>query len=330
MRCQTAGFAFLVLLVASLAVAQTAPMPTGGGGVVSAGVLAESPQRSDGLQEGAYARLRRLSSESLRPGLVSEGLFLAGSPALIGRQTLPQQPLPASLAGWQSPPQQPAEKKSNGGRRGAWVGLAAGGAAAAIYLKTVCPDGSDEAIRYCVLPSAAMVATGLLIGLMVDHAPGRSDDAQQVATRKNGLDPSRFHSPMVLEAPLDDFDERLYVNGVGSLITDGMRDFGKYTCDGVRLSPFSMKFSESKDGMVEVTYSFGLSNEPGADKRVTVRIELVRGGDVIASVSGDDIEVGEGERISKALSVPLKREVFGSPATLRVTVAVRLGVPAAG
>jgi hypothetical protein len=99
MRCQTAGFAFLVLLVASLAVAQTAPMPTGGGGVMSAGVLAESPQGSDGPKGGAYARLRRLSSESLRPGLVSEGLFLAGGPALIGRQTLPQQPLPDGPGG---------------------------------------------------------------------------------------------------------------------------------------------------------------------------------------------------------------------------------------
>jgi hypothetical protein len=63
---------------------------------------------------------------------------------------------------------------------------------------------------------------------------------------------------------------------------------------------------------------------------VTVKIELVRGSDVIASVSGDNIEVEEEERISKALSVPVKREVFGSPATLRVTVAVRLDVPAAG
>jgi hypothetical protein len=323
MRRQTAGFAFLVLLDASLAVAQTVPMPTGGGGVVSAGVLAESPQGSDGLKDGAYARLRRLSSESLRSGLVSDGLFPAESPAIIGRPTLRLRPLPARSVGWQSPSQQPAAKKSKAGRRGVLVGLAAGGAAAALYLKTVCPDGSDEAMRYCILPSAAMVAGGLLAGLMAGRDLGRSTDEQQVATWKNGLDPSLFHSPMVLEAPLDNFDERLYLNGAGPLITDGIRDFGKYTCDGVRLSPFSVKFSEFKNGTVDVTYSFGLSNESGVDRRVAVTIAFVRGSDLITSVTFESIEVKEKARITKEQSFPLKPEVFGPPATLRVTVVVR-------
>jgi hypothetical protein len=128
---------------------------------------------------------------------------------------------------------------------------------------------------------------------------------------------------MVLEAPLDNFDERHYLNSAGPLLTDGMREFGKYTCDGVRLSPFSIQFSESRDGMVKVTYSFGLSNEPGADKRVTVTIAFVRGSDLIASATFENIEVNEKARMTKEQSFSLKREVFGPPATPRVTVVVR-------
>jgi hypothetical protein len=128
---------------------------------------------------------------------------------------------------------------------------------------------------------------------------------------------------LVLEAPLDNLDERFFLNGGGHLLADEMRDFVKYTCDGVRLSPFSIEFSKSQNGMVEVTYSFGLSNESGVDRRVTVTIEFVRGNDRIKSVTLDNIEVKATARITKEQSLSLKREVFGSPAMARVTVVIR-------
>jgi hypothetical protein len=133
---------------------------------------------------------------------------------------------------------------------------------------------------------------------------------------------TRFHSPMILEIPLSVAARSLW--NQGAVKTDGEVGMKKYTCDGVSFADFSVSADKARDHNVKITFHSSLANEPGVDKRVTLRFELVREDAVLANVAARGISVEEGKQAPNESSVLLSETTLteGAVPLLRVTMSV--------
>ena len=133
---------------------------------------------------------------------------------------------------------------------------------------------------------------------------------------------TRFHSPMVLEVPLAVADRSLW--NAGEIRTDNEVGMRKYTCDGISFVDFALSAVRSRDHNVRIAFHSLLTNEPGVDKRVTLRFEILHDGEVLGVIAARGISVEEGKNASNESSLLISEKALGGAQapSLRITMSV--------
>lgn len=132
----------------------------------------------------------------------------------------------------------------------------------------------------------------------------------------------RVPSPMVLELPLPSADPARW--NKGEQRPKDLQDLKNYICDSVTFRDASINPRKLRNGDIETSLRFLLYTEPGVDKLVTMRVEIVSDAKVVGLSIARDIDAEEGKLSDAAARITLPQQYLApdkSP-TLRLTMTV--------
>ena len=154
--------------------------------------------------------------------------------------------------------------------------------------------------------------------------------ASQVVARQGTVAEApqqEFKSPMILDLPFKDFKELPFGTG------KDFKEVRKYYCDDLAISQLLVTKKEEShrgkpsDWRLEIHGS--VSVRPSYDRLATIRFDVVKGEESVATAQVSKLDVEEGRTLDFTTRLSLKPEdverlfAAGEPALLRVTVTVQ-------
>jgi len=165
-----------------------------------------------------------------------------------------------------------------------------------------------------------LAATALAFLLLQSMRPATAQTtAIQGLTDPDGSGDVRlFKSPMILEIPLEPFDDLLQKKWVT------MDDMPGYQCEGVSLQQVRVRATRQRNGSLGLRVKTDTYTIPGRDKWADLLFELVMDGEVIASdlIQNVDAEEKTRRHVSRYLEVPSSELVGQEKPVLKITVTV--------
>ena len=164
---------------------------------------------------------------------------------------------------------------------------------------------------------AALTTTSLLTLALLN-----ATSAHQIVVRQGREDTSKqFQSPMVIEVPLPDLDEKLRLVST---------DLANYTCDGVSIRALTVARAKRAKGKIAVLEFHGFIRVPESfDRQVDVTVALNAGAVTVAKGERLRIDAEEGRGTRVRVSLPVEETLLNGALasdarpTLKITMVVR-------
>lgn len=133
---------------------------------------------------------------------------------------------------------------------------------------------------------------------------------------------TRLASPMVLELPLPTAEPAR--RDRGEQRPPDLQALKNFVCDGVGIFDASIAAQTLRTGEIRSVLKITFLTEPGVDKLVDVRTEVVSDGAMVALgiVKGIDAEEGKLARASLQMTVPVKYLATEKNPTLKIVLTV--------
>ena len=146
--------------------------------------------------------------------------------------------------------------------------------------------------------------------------------AHQIVVRQGSEDTSKqFQSPMVIEVPLPDLDEKLRLVST---------DLANYTCDGVSIRALTVARAKRARGTTAVLEFYGFIRVPESfDRQMDVTVVFKAGAVTVAKGERLRIDAEEGRGTRFRVSLPVEETILngamvsGARPTLEITTVVR-------
>jgi len=136
-------------------------------------------------------------------------------------------------------------------------------------------------------------------------------------------DKTRVPSPMVLELPLPTSDPARW--NKGEQRPKDLQDLKNFVCDTVMFRDVAISAKKLRGDEIENFVKFQLYTEPGVDKLVTVRVEILSDGQVVGLgiVRNIDAEEGKLSDGNVRITLPQRYIVPEKSPVLRFTMTVQ-------
>lgn len=161
-------------------------------------------------------------------------------------------------------------------------------------------------------------AASILLSGLSGPAKGQTTATQGPADPDSPGEVKLFRSPMILEIPLEPLDSLIQKTWV---ILD---DMSGYRCEGVSLQRVRVRAKRQKSGALDLHVKTDTYTIPGRDKWADLLLELVLGGEVVASdlIRNVDAEEKSTRHVSGYLEIPGGRLEDQEKPVLKITVTV--------